>query len=145
MKKILTFLLAFTSFYSFSQIEDAGSQKQKNIKNNFVCEVHFFDGNYLELNQLEDFKGDYNQVKRISILFKGITSLPSNLSLFNNVQILDLSNNKLTNLNAGYFLQFQYLNELYLNNNLISDEEINLKFKPFLPNVKVFNTLDIHK
>ena len=113
-------------------------------KHDYICEVHFFDNTYEELENLEDFKGDYKTVKRITVQRQGISSLPQNLLQFKNIELLDLSHNKLEAMDVEKIRTFKNLKSLYLNSNQLTKTEIN-SIKTQLPNITVFANEDVNK
>lgn len=116
----------------------------KKPRHDYICEVHFFDSNYEELENLEDFKGDYKTVQRITIQRQGISSLPQNILNFKNVELLDLSHNKFETIAVEKIKNFKNLKKLYLNSNLLTKTEINT-IKTQLPNITVFDNEDVNK
>lgn len=129
-----------------NQIHDpyATKGKGRKPKHDYICEVHLFDNSYQELKDLKDFKGDPTLVQRITIQRQGITELPNNIYDFKNIELLDISHNKLNTINIEKIKTFNKLKNLYLNGNEMTDEEIN-SIKNQFTNITIFNNEDVTK
>ena len=127
-----------------NSLPEAYNKKKIVKKNPYICEVHFENGNYQELNRLEDFTGEYQEVKKVILMYLELTEFPSNLSKFQKLETLDLSHNKLKIIDASYFKQFSKLKTLYLNDNLMEDIEIDV-LDSQLQNVTVYNKEEVSK
>lgn len=113
-------------------------------KHDYICEVYFFDNNYQELKNLKDFDGDFGTVKRITIQRQGISSLPSIIEQFKNLEILDISHNKFEEINLDRIKGLKKLKSLYINSNKLTKEKINL-IRNQLPNITIFDDEDVSK
>lgn len=120
------------------------SKKQKKKHPPYICEVKDMNGEYQELWDLSEFEGDYTKIKSITIQNQGITDLPKNLTKFTNIELLDLSHNKLSTVDIDVIKEFKKLKRFYINHNSIHDTAID-KIKTQLPSVDVYNNSDVSK
>lgn len=116
--------------FSVENKEDA-----KPLKGSFIAIQ--FDNKAIILHSWNDIKGNEKDIREILIQQQEITSFPKELLAFKNLESIDLSNNKIKELNFSVFKQFPKLERLYLNNNLIPEVDI-ANFAEKNPHIQVF-------
>lgn len=110
---------------SQSIAQDSGRYKQeKPVKSNGVKLAILTDGTIINFEHLTDLIPVRNQVISIQIQQQDLTRVPEELNQFSKLELIDLSHNRISEIDTAFFKRFSKLNKLYINNNAIPKNKL---------------------
>lgn len=138
MKKSLLSLLLCVGFSSlYAQQSNLPSDKKGSQQYAQGVSTAYINEKSIDFIQLSELSAQKDQITQISIQFKGLTSIPDGLTQFKNLEVIDLSNNKISAVPTDFFKKFRKLKKVYLNKNSIPNDDIK-RLQELLPSVKFY-------
>lgn len=127
---ILILVLLTTVIFANAQIAGKGKdngQKKKRVGN---AMVYYANGTIIAAE--DEHNPQYSEVKSLVWQSMGLSEIPSELFKYANIEMLDISHNKISVLEVSVIKKFKKLKRLYLNANPISEEKVAYLRKSFL-------------
>lgn len=138
MKKSLLSLLLCVGFSSlYAQQSNLPSDKKGSQQYVQGVSTAYINEKSIDFIQLSELSAQKDQITQISIQFKGLTSIPDGLTQFKNLEVIDLSNNKISAVPTDFFKKFRKLKKVYLNKNSIPNDDIK-RLQELFPSVKFY-------
>lgn len=137
-KALLPVLLiaSMTRLYA-QQPDGVFTQKVENFSPSKGVSTASIAGIPKDFNSLSELYPDKDKVISISIQFRDLTRIPDELSQFKNIEVIDLSHNKIQSVPSDFFKKFKHLKKVYLNNNAIPQAEIK-RLTDMYPTIKFY-------
>ena len=132
----LLLLAGITHLYA-QQPDGVFTQKVENFSPNTGVSTASVAGAPKDFNSLSELYSVKDKVTSISIQSKDLTRIPEELSQFKNIEVLDLSHNKIQSVSSDFFKKFKNLKKVYLNNNAIPNAEIK-RLSDMYPTIKFY-------
>ncbi len=141
MKLLVTILLTGFLCLSVSAQENSKNpQLKENIESPKGVQIAYLnDGSLIEFNTISDLISKKDQVISIMIQFQDLKAVPEELKMFTNVELIDISNNQISELDVNFFKSFTKLTRLYINQNELTESSLP-KIEEELKGVQVFHS-----
>lgn len=141
MKLFLSTVFLFSFFYSnriLSQVADPVTSKES-IRPTGVSMAFLEDGTIKEFEQFSELLEVKQRVVSIQIQNKHLSVIPDELQQFPKLELIDVSHNQISEIDAQFFTHLKKLRKLYINQNPVSKEDL-AKFAAEFPHIEIISS-----